>query len=40
MHKVTVEENVKREMNGETPLTRPPKPCEYFDLIGGTNTGG
>jgi patatin-like phospholipase/acyl hydrolase len=19
---------------------RPPKPCEYFDLIGGTSTGG
>ena len=40
MHRLMVEENAKRKKDGEDPLNRPPKPCDYFDLIGGTSTGG
>jgi len=40
MHRLMVEENTKRESEGQPPLTRLPKPCDYFDLIGGTSTGG
>lgn len=28
------------ETEGEAPKREPPKPCEYFDLIAGTGTGG
>ena len=34
------EENTEREKDGEEPLSVLPKPCDYFDLIGGTSTGG
>ena len=34
------EENAKREKDGEELLSELPKPCDYFDLIGGTSTGG
>ena len=40
MHKVMIEENEKRKKDGRPLLTRPPKPCDWFDLIGGTSTGG
>ena len=40
MHRLMVEENKKRILDGEEPLGEPPKPCDYFDLIGGTSTGG
>ncbi|KAJ5963990.1 uncharacterized protein N7479_003866 [Penicillium vulpinum] len=30
---------IKRLMEGINPLS-PPKPCDYFDMIGGTSTGG
>ena len=40
MHRLMVEENAKRKKDGEEPLSRVPKPCDYFDLIGGTSTGG
>jgi patatin-like phospholipase/acyl hydrolase len=30
------EMNAEREKNGEKPV----RPCELFDLIGGTSTGG
>ena len=40
MHRLMVEENMKRESEGQPPLTSLPKPCNYFDLIGGTSTGG
>ena len=40
MHRLMVEENMKRESNGQSLLTSLPKPCDYFDLIGGTSTGG
>ncbi|KAF9470349.1 FabD/lysophospholipase-like protein [Pholiota conissans] len=40
MHGLMVEENAKREKEGITLLSEPPKPCDYFDLIGGTSTGG
>jgi hypothetical protein len=40
MHSLMVEENKKRTMDGQPPLTNFPKPCDYFDLIGGTSTGG
>jgi len=40
MHRLMVEENAKRKKGGEEPLSKPPKPCDYFDLIGGTSTGG
>ena len=40
MHRLMVEENAKRKKGGEEPLSNPPKPCDYFDLIGGTSTGG
>ena len=39
MHRVLVEEN-KRKKDGQAPLSILPKPCDYFDLIGGTSTGG
>jgi hypothetical protein len=35
-----VEENTKRMRDGEEPLSSLPKPCDCFDLIGGTSTGG
>jgi hypothetical protein len=42
MHRLMVEENARRERDGEAPLSDSelPKPCDYFDLIGGTSTGG
>jgi len=40
MHKVMVEENKKLKQKGQPLLARPPKPCDHFDLIGGTSTGG
>ncbi|KAF7763958.1 hypothetical protein Agabi119p4_8495 [Agaricus bisporus var. burnettii] len=40
MHKLMFEENEKREKDGKEPLSALPKPCDYFDLIGGTSTGG
>ena len=40
MHRLMVEENMKRESEGQLPLTSLPKPCDYFDLIGGTSIGG
>jgi len=40
MHRLMVEENAKRESDGQPLLTVLPKPCDYFDLIGGTSTGG
>jgi len=35
-----VEQNAKLKADGRAPLDRLPKPCDYFDLIGGTSTGG
>jgi len=40
MHRLMLEENMKRESDGLPPLTNLPKPCDVFDLIGGTSTGG
>jgi patatin-like phospholipase/acyl hydrolase len=40
MHRLMVEENTKRKEKAQAPLTAQEKPCEYFDLIGGTSTGG
>ena len=40
MHRLMVEENRKRKADGQALLTDLPKPCDYFDLIGGTSTGG
>ncbi|KAF8961360.1 acyl transferase/acyl hydrolase/lysophospholipase [Flammula alnicola] len=40
MHRLMVEENTKRKQDGQAPLNSLPKPCDYFDLIGGTSTGG
>jgi len=40
MHRLMVEENTKLEQEGRPPLRNPPKPCDYFDLMGGTSTGG
>jgi len=40
MHKVMLEDNMKRKQNGQAPLLSLPKPCDHFDLIGGTGTGG
>ena len=40
MHKVMIDENKKLKQDGKPPLARLPKPCDYFDLIGGTGTGG
>jgi hypothetical protein len=40
MHRLMVVENARRERDGEVPLSKLPKPCDYFDLIGGTSTGG
>ncbi|EKM76834.1 hypothetical protein AGABI1DRAFT_86896 [Agaricus bisporus var. burnettii JB137-S8] len=40
MYQLMLEENEKRKKDGEEPLSVLPKPCDYFDLIGGTSTGG
>jgi len=40
MHRLMIAENEERAKNGLERLRQPPKPCEYFDLIGGTSTGG
>ncbi|KAF7778948.1 hypothetical protein Agabi119p4_3293 [Agaricus bisporus var. burnettii] len=40
MHRLMFEENEKRKKNSQEPLSVLPKPCDYFDLIGGTSTGG
>jgi patatin-like phospholipase/acyl hydrolase len=40
MRRLMVEENAKREKGGTELLSELPKPCDYFDLIGGTGTGG
>ena len=40
MHRLMVAENAKRESDSQPLLTSLPKPCDYFDLIGGTSTGG
>jgi len=40
MHRHMVEENKERKRDGRVLLSRPRKPCEYFDLVGGTSTGG
>jgi len=40
MHRVMVDENADRKRDGRPLLTSLPKPCEIFDLIGGTSTGG
>jgi patatin-like phospholipase/acyl hydrolase len=40
MHKLMIEENTRRKSDGQPSLTKLPKPCDYFDLIGGTSTGG
>ena len=40
MHRLMVEENTERKSDGRAPLRYLPKPCDYFDLIGGTSTGG
>ncbi len=39
MHRLMVEENIRKK-DGQAPLSILPKPCDYFDLIGGTSTGG
>jgi len=40
MHKIMVDKNKKLKQDGQPLLTRLPKPCDHFDLIGGTSTGG
>jgi hypothetical protein len=40
MYRVMVEENEERRNAGLPQLDSLPKPCDYFDLIGGTSTGG
>ena len=40
MHRFMVKENTKWKADGQALLTDLPKPCDYFDLIGGTSTGG
>jgi len=39
MHRLMVEENIRKK-DGQPRLSILPKPCDYFDLIGGTSTGG
>ncbi|KAJ7747516.1 hypothetical protein B0H16DRAFT_1888734, partial [Mycena metata] len=40
MHRLMFEENETRRISGLPLLKSTPKPCDYFDLIGGTSTGG
>jgi hypothetical protein len=40
MYRLMVEGNAKRKNNGEEPLSSLLKLCDYFDLIGGSSTGG
>lgn len=35
-----IDEDAHRESGGVEGPKNLPKPCEYFDLIGGTSTGG
>jgi len=37
MHRLMVEENKECKRDGRVLLNRLRKPCEYFDLIGGTS---
>jgi len=39
MHRLMFEENMRKK-DGQAPISILPKPCDYFDLIGGTSTGG
>jgi hypothetical protein len=39
MHRLMVEENTEQKGIVDHHLFNLPKPCEYFDLIGGTGTG-
>lgn len=34
------EENEQRRRRGDPKVDTLPKPCEYFDLIGGSGSGG
>ena len=40
MHKVMIDMNKKLKQDGQPLLKNLPKPCDHFDLIGGTSTGG
>jgi len=31
---------IMEDIDHRTGASEPPRPCEYFDLIGGTSTGG
>ena len=33
-------QEIMEEVGAQTDRDVPPRPCEYFDLIGGTSTGG
>ena len=40
MHRLMIGESNGRKKDGRALLNNLPKPCDYFDLIGGTGTGG
>jgi patatin-like phospholipase/acyl hydrolase len=33
-------DDIMQELRRASGLPEPPRPCQYFDLIGGTSTGG
>jgi len=40
MHRKMIDDNEGRKLDGRERLNSLPKPCDCFDLIGGTGTGG
>jgi patatin-like phospholipase/acyl hydrolase len=40
MSSLLILEDIMEKIRDAEGLDRVPRPCEYFDLIGGTSTGG
>lgn len=40
MSELLILDEIMRRVQYDLGLTEMPRPCDYFDLIGGTSTGG
>lgn len=40
MSELLILQEIMNRVQGKLKLTEEPRPCDYFDLIGGTSTGG